>query len=174
MVVAQLEAADLLLGWTSHQPPMNCSRHPDTGMAAERLESAEPAGAGPGPAQLHGPSGAQLQCPPSAVQTLTAAYLQNGWNLLSLLVLVLDLLRLAHWAFYAERAVRMLSSLRALRIVVLSPAMQALLGALAKSTKAILALALLSTAPCSVDAVGWYLAVLVLVSALHLESKGAS
>ena len=74
--------------------------------------------------------------------------LQNGWNLLSLLVLFCDLLRLHTWPFYMERAVRMLSSLRALRIVVLSPAMQALLGALAKSMKAIAALALLSMPHC--------------------------
>ena len=73
--------------------------------------------------------------------------LQNGWNLVSLLVLFFDLLRLHHWPFYMERAVRMLSSLRALRIVVLSAAMQALLGALANSMKAIAALALLSMPP---------------------------
>ena len=76
------------------------------------------------------------------------AGLQNGWNLLSLLVLFCDLLRLRTWPFYMERAVRMLSSLRALRIVALSPAMQALLGALAKSMKAIAALALLSMPHC--------------------------
>ena len=73
--------------------------------------------------------------------------LQNGWNLVSLLVLFFDLLRLHHCPFYMERAVRMLSSLRALRIVVLSAAMQALLGALASSMKAIAALALLSMPP---------------------------
>ena len=64
--------------------------------------------------------------------------------MLSLLVLFLDLLRLGSYNFYAQRAVLMLSSLRALRIIVLSPAMQALLGALASSLRAVGGLSLLS------------------------------